>query len=396
MAEIVLDELFKSYDDDRVVLDALSLTVREGEFVVLVGPSGCGKTTALRIVAGLTEPTSGRVCIGEREVTRVPPMDRDVAMVFQSYALYPHMTVFDNMAFALKLAHVPRREIDAVVRQTAGVLGLDEVLRRKPRTLSGGQRQRVAMGRAIVRRPAAFLMDEPLSNLDAQLRVDVRAEIARIQRDLGTTTLYVTHDQVEAMTMADRIAVLHGGRLEQVATPSEVFDHPASVFVAGFIGSPAMNLVRTPLVASGAGYRVTIAGRDVALPDALVSRVPAVAERAGSDLVLGFRPHDLSTGPAPDGVLAVEATADLVEQLGTELLVHLPPEGEHRPVVRGRFAAGDGASPSRHPELLASLDPRTAIRRGDQVRLWAPAERLHVFDAETGKTLDARPVAAAA
>ena len=267
MGEIVLADVSKVYADGTVAVSDLDLEIGDGEFMVLVGPSGCGKTTALRMVAGLEHISKGTVTIGERVVNDVPPKERDIAMVFQNYALYPHMSVYDNMAFGLKLKKLPKQEIDSRVREAAGILGLDEYLGRKPKALSGGQRQRVAMGRAIVRHPQAFLMDEPLSNLDAKLRVQMRSEIARIQHDLGVTTIYVTHDQVEAMTMGDRVAVIRKGALQQVDSPQRLYDHPVNLFVAGFIGSPAMNLLEASLSGSDGMLSVSL-GERIRLPRA--------------------------------------------------------------------------------------------------------------------------------
>src|SRR3954452_13620407 len=282
MAGITIERVSKVYGDGTLAVDDLNLEVGDGEFVVLVGPSGCGKTTALRMVAGLEEITEGTVHVGERLVNDLPPKDRDIAMVFQNYALYPHMSAFDNIGFGLKMRGVPKREIEQQVVRAAKVLGLEEVLRKKPRTLSGGQRQRVAMGRAIVREPQAFLMDEPLSNLDAKLRVEMRAEIARIQRDLGVTTIYVTHDQVEAMTMGDRVCVLRGGFLQQVASPQELYDRPANLFVAEFIGSPAMNLVRAQL----ADGEVRFGPNTLAVPPAVLSGRGGLGAYEGKEVVL--------------------------------------------------------------------------------------------------------------
>jgi len=276
MAGIVLDDVWKVYPDGTEAVRALDLEIADGEFIVLVGPSGCGKTTALRMIAGLEAISKGTVSIGDKVVNDVPPKERDIAMVFQNYALYPHMSVFDNMAFGLKLQKVPRTQIEQRVHEAARILGLDELLGRKPKALSGGQRQRVAMGRAIVRHPRAFLMDEPLSNLDAKLRVQMRTEIARIQNDLGVTTIYVTHDQVEAMTMGDRVAVLRKGELQQVDTPQTLYEHPVNVFVGGFIGSPAMNLLEATLSAPDGGLVVEFGGFRLPVPDEVVTARPAL------------------------------------------------------------------------------------------------------------------------
>ena len=306
MAEIVLDDVWKIYPDGTVAVAGLDLDVDDKEFVVFVGPSGCGKTTALRMIAGLESITQGTVRIGDRVVNDVPPKERDIAMVFQNYALYPHMTVFDNMAFGLKLQKVPKQEINARVHEAARILGLDELLNRKPAALSGGQRQRVAMGRAIVRHPQAFLMDEPLSNLDAKLRVQMRAEIARIQSELGVTTIYVTHDQTEAMTMGDRVAVIRKGELQQVDEPQALYDHPANLFVAGFIGSPAMNLFEANLRARRRGARsVEFGGYRLPLPPEVLAARPALRGYEGRQIVLGIRPEDME-----DASLVSDAPAD--------------------------------------------------------------------------------------
>ena len=293
MADIAIEGATKVYPDGTEAVASLDLDIADGEFMVLVGPSGCGKTTALRMVAGLEEVSSGSVRIGDRVVNDLPPKDRDVAMVFQNYALYPHMSVYDNMAFALKLRKMSKDEISRRVNDAAGILGLTEYLHRKPKALSGGQRQRVAMGRAIVREPQAFLMDEPLSNLDAKLRVQMRAEIAKLQQDLGVTTIYVTHDQIEAMTMGDRVAVLKQGHLQQVDAPQVLYDRPANIFVAGFIGSPAMNLVDASLDRDGDRLAVTFGSTTIELDDRVLDRRPSLARYEGRRVVVGIRPEDL-------------------------------------------------------------------------------------------------------
>src|SRR5438874_3646550 len=293
VAQIRLEQLTKVYPDGTKAVDGLDLEIRDGELVVLVGPSGCGKTSALRMVAGLEEITAGRVWLGERMVNRVPPKDRDIAMIFQNYALYPHMSACANMAFALKMQKLPKREIVTRVERAARVLGLSGVLKKRPRTLSGGQRQRVAMGRAIVREPQAFLMDEPLSNLDAKLRVEMRAEIARLQRDLEVTTIYVTHDQVEAMTMCDRVAVMKKGLLQQVDAPQSLYDHPVNLFVAGFIGSPAMNMVTAKLESEGDGAVAQFGSHRLGISPATIEARPAIRPWLGREMVLGIRPEDM-------------------------------------------------------------------------------------------------------
>src|SRR5262245_14706318 len=323
MATVTLDNVNKVYDNGFQAIYDLSLDIAESEFLVLVGPSGCGKSTALRMVAGLESITSGELRIGDRVVNDVEPKDRDIAMVFQNYALYPHMTVFENIGFALKLAKVPKPEINNQVRKAAAILELESYLDRKPGQLSGGQRQRVAMGRAIVRQPAAFLMDEPLSNLDAKLRVQMRAEIARLQRDLAVTTMYVTHDQVEAMTMGDRVAVLKDGYLQQVGAPQHLYDQPTNVFVAAFIGSPSMNLYEGVVTLNGE-KTVQVGSQRVALGAETLQKHPALQRYNGQRVVVGIRPEDFEdaavSANAPDR--RVKGTVRLVEALGSELMVH--------------------------------------------------------------------------
>src|SRR5262245_30542918 len=325
MAQVEFDRVSKIYPDGTRAVNDMNLDIRDGEFMVLVGPSGCGKTTALRMVAGLEEISEGVLRIGERVVNHVPSRDRDIAMVFQSYALYPHLSVYENIAFGLRLKKVPKAEIDRRVQEAARILGLEELLKRKPRALSGGQRQRVAMGRAIVREPSAFLMDEPLSNLDAKLRVQMRAEISTLQRNLGVTTIYVTHDQIEAMTMGSRVAVLDGGRIQQVDTPRSLYDRPGNLFVATFIGSPAMNLFRARLtVTEGAGLAAVFGRYRLPLDEQLVASLPGLPSWAGREVVLGIRPEameDASLEPAATPDRVIELRVDLVEALGAELLV---------------------------------------------------------------------------
>ena len=314
MTAVTFSQVGKVYPDGTRAVEDLDLDVSDGEFMVLVGPSGCGKTTALRMLAGLEEITEGLIQIGDRVVNHVPSKDRDIAMVFQSYALYPHLTVYENIAFGLRLRKLPKAEIDRRVRDAARLLGLDELLERKPRALSGGQRQRVAMGRAIVREPAAYLMDEPLSNLDAKLRVQMRAEIARLQDDLGVTTIYVTHDQVEAMTMGDRVAVMRKGKLQQVAPPQELYDRPVNLFVGGFIGSPAMNMVEARLERSDGELLAVVGDQRLGLGQETLAARPGLKEYDGRNVVLGIRPEDLE-----DVALAPDAPAD--QRLGGEVVL---------------------------------------------------------------------------
>ncbi|MGB7449092.1 MAG: sn-glycerol-3-phosphate ABC transporter ATP-binding protein UgpC [Ornithinimicrobium sp.] len=359
MATVTLDKIVRIYPgaDSPSVTD-LSIDIEDGEFLVLVGPSGCGKSTSLRMLAGLEEVNRGRILIGDRDVTTLPPKDRDVAMVFQNYALYPHMSVADNMGFALKIAGTNKSEIRERVEEAAKILDLTEFLDRKPKALSGGQRQRVAMGRAIVRSPQVFLMDEPLSNLDAKLRVQTRTQIASLQRRLGVTTVYVTHDQVEAMTMGDRVAVLKDGLLQQCDPPRQMYDHPNNVFVAGFIGSPAMNLTTLPVTDGGLkfGESVFPVERDV-------------LAKTGKEVVLGVRPEDLDIDDSGRGI-TVEV--DLVEELGADAYVYgeLP-----------------GASATDKP-FIARVDGRTPPKKGEQVHFIAKQDHVHLFDPESGERLN--------
>jgi ABC-type sugar transport systems, ATPase components len=348
MAEVVLTEVCKRYAKGGLAVDGFSLTIRDGEFLVLVGPSGCGKSTTLRMVAGLEEITSGTVAIDGRVVNNIPPKDRDIAMVFQNYALYPHMNVFDNMAFGLKLRHFPRREIDLRVREAAAALGLTDYLRRLPKQLSGGQRQRVALGRAIVRRPKVFLFDEPLSNLDAKMRVEMRAEIRRIHRQLQSTMIYVTHDQVEAMTMGDRIVVMDGGRIQQVAPPLEVYGCPANRFVAGFIGTPPMNMLEGVLSKVDGRLRFSVDPVSVTVPDSSAAALPTLP----CPVVLGFRPESVRlAGDAEPAELS--GTVDVVEPMGAETDLHVQLENGFRFIAR--LAPGPELIPGQSVRL--ALDP---------------------------------------
>ena len=345
MAEVVLDEVTKVYADGTKAVDSLALDIADGEFVVLVGPSGCGKTTALRMVAGLEEISGGAILIGDRVVNHVPSRDRDIAMVFQSYALYPHLSVYDNIAFGLRVKKMPKAEIDRRVRNAAQVLGLEPFLKRKPRALSGGQRQRVAMGRAIVREPAAFLMDEPLSNLDAKLRVQMRAEVSRLQRNLGTTTIYVTHDQVEAMTMGDRVAVMRRGELQQVADPQTLYDRPVNLFVGGFIGSPSMNMIEATVARANGGLAVDVGQQELKLDEAALERSPALRGYEGRTIILGIRPEDLedvSLEPDTPADRRLRGVVELREALGSELMVHFTVEGTQEASTDDVEGAGRG------------------------------------------------------
>ena len=360
MASVTFDHVTKAYTDDVVAVNDLDLLIKDGEFLVLVGPSGCGKTTALRCLAGLEEITAGQIKIDDRVVNRVPSKDRNIAMVFQSYALYPHMTVFNNLAFGLKLMKTPKAEIKRRVEEASKILDLERFLDRKPRALSGGQRQRVALGRAIVREPAAFLMDEPLSNLDAKLRVQTRAEISRIQQRLGTTTVYVTHDQVEAMTMGDRIAVMRDGILQQVGSPPELYTSPVNKFVAAFIGSPAMNFAT---VHADDG-KLKMGNQLLHLTG---SRAKIAADRKGKKLEIGFRPEDLEIANGTgDGAVRFPASVDVVEYLGNQELLHADAEGN---------------------EIVALVPSEKKVQIGDKVEFTIPTDKLHMFDPETEESL---------
>jgi multiple sugar transport system ATP-binding protein len=399
MAEIVLDHVSKVYaSGGPTAVSDLNLDIRDGEFIVLVGPSGCGKTTALRMVAGLETISDGTITIGERVVNAVPPKERDIAMVFQNYALYPHMTVYDNMAFGLKLRKLPKEEIDRRVREAAKILGLDEFLERKPKALSGGQRQRVAMGRAIVREPKAFLMDEPLSNLDAKLRVQMRSEIARIQHELNTTTIYVTHDQVEAMTMGDRVAVIRKGVLQQADSPQYLYDHPANLFVAGFIGSPAMNMVEATLARTDGSMTIEFGGYRLGVPDDVVSARPDLKGYEGKQVIVGIRPEDMedaSLVPEAPTDRRISSSAILREALGADVLVHFVIKAPAVMTEDAKELATDvGAEAIEAVErgamagestFLARLNPRTKVQKGEPIELVVDVTRLHFFDPETGQ-----------
>ena len=391
MAEIALEQLSKVYADGTHAVTDLNLHVGDGELVVLVGPSGCGKTTALRMIAGLEDITGGTVRIGERVVNKLPPKDRDLAMVFQNYALYPHMSAYDNMAFGLKMRSFPKAEIRRRVQDAARVLGLEPVLKKRPRTLSGGQRQRVAMGRAIVREPQAFLMDEPLSNLDAKLRVEMRAEIARIQRDLNATTIYVTHDQTEAMTLGDRVAVMRDGVLQQAGEPKELYERPVNLFVAEFIGSPAMNLVGADIGREN-GRLEAVFGENSLRLDAH----PALAPFEGRRVILGIRPEDLedaAVAGAEEG-RTIASVVDIREDLGAEVLVHFgiagpPVRGEDVQAAVGAEALEATSETTRQRGALftARVARESRAREGEKIELAVNSSRLHFFDPESGDAI---------
>jgi multiple sugar transport system ATP-binding protein len=397
VAEIVLKELTKRFANGVEAVKELSLEIKEGELLVLVGPSGCGKTTALRMVAGLEDITSGDLYIGGRRMNDVPEKDRDIAMVFQSYALYPHMTVAQNIGFTLKISRRPRKEIKQRVTETARLLALDGLLDRRPKQLSGGQRQRVAMGRAIIRQPQVFLMDEPLSNLDANLRVQMRGEIEDLQKRLGVTTVYVTHDQVEAMTMGDRIAILRSGELQQVDHPSVVYDRPANLFVASFIGSPPMNLALADIERRDGGVAVKLGEAEIRIPPDLAAD-RGLEKWAGKQLIVGIRPEDIRAasqdGSSQNGTLP--ARIERIEALGSDLLGYFPVQAE-APKGGGVAAAAAGEALEGAPLVgtgtmfCASFEPRTPLRRGNTFELAPNVEHMHFFDPETEDALAASP-----
>jgi len=386
MAEITLEGLTKVYSDGTRAVSDLNLEIGDGEFVVLVGPSGCGKTSALRMVAGLEPITEGKVLIGGEVVNKLPPKDRDIAMIFQNYALYPHMSAFDNMAFGLKLRGMKRDRRGERVNGTARTLGLAEVLPKKPRTLSGGQRQRVAMGRAIVREPRAFLMDEPLSNLDAKLRVEMRAEIARLQRELGVTTIYVTHDQVEAMTLGDRVAIMRDGILQQVAGPQALYDRPSNLFVAEFIGSPAMNLIGADLERSNGALIARFGDHSLRIGERVLSARPALPTFEGKRIILGVRPEDMEDAEFAEGE-PLTAVVDIREDMGSEVYVHFGIGG--KPVVGEdvRAAVGEDAAEVKRSIWVARVDRDTKAAEQHMIQLKVDGNRLHFFDPETGEAI---------
>jgi multiple sugar transport system ATP-binding protein len=386
VAEITLEKLTKVYGDGTRAVWDLDLEIEDGEFVVLVGPSGCGKTSALRMVAGLEPITDGKVLIGGEVVNKLPPKDRDIAMIFQNYALYPHMSAFDNMAFGLKLRGIKKQPRGERVTGAAKTLGLTEVLPKKPRTLSGGQRQRVAMGRAIVREPQAFLMDEPLSNLDAKLRVEMRAEIARLQRELGVTTIYVTHDQVEAMTLGDRVAIMRDGVLQQVAKPQDLYDRPRNLFVAEFIGSPAMNLIGADLQRPDGEWLAVFGERSLPVGDRVLSSRPGLIRFEGRRLILGIRPEDIEDAGFGEGE-PLQAVVDIREDMGSEVFVHFGIGGKAVVGEDVRAAVGDDAADVKGGSWVARVDRDTRATERNGLDLAVDNERLHFFDPETGDAI---------
>jgi len=389
MAAVAFERVSKVYDDGTTAVHDLQLGINDGEFMVLVGPSGCGKTTALRMVAGLEEISSGVVRIGDRVVNYVPSRDRDIAMVFQSYALYPHLSVYENIAFGLKVKKVPKEEIDRRVNDAARILDLESFLKRKPRALSGGQRQRVAMGRAIVREPSAFLMDEPLSNLDAKLRVQMRAEISQLQHNLGVTTIYVTHDQIEAMTMGDRVAVMRKGELQQVAEPQELYDQPVNLFVGGFIGSPAMNMIEATLERKNGQLEANFGTQQLAISDAAELR-SGLRDFEGKMVIVGIRPEHLEDASlARDaGQPKLRGKVVLREALGSEIMVHFTVDA--RPALTedvrelAADAGGDLPSVTHETTMVARFNARSRVREGEDADVAVDTSELHFFDPETG------------
>jgi multiple sugar transport system ATP-binding protein len=396
MAEISFEQVTKVYPDGTEAVHEVDLGIDDGSLMVLVGPSGCGKTTMLRMVAGLEEITDGTIRIGDRVINDVDAKNRDLAMVFQNYALYPHMTSYDNMAFGLKLRKLPRKEIDRRVRTTAATLGLEDQLKKKPKALSGGQRQRVAMGRAIVREPKAFLMDEPLSNLDAKLRVQMRSEISRIQRDLGVTMIYVTHDQTEAMTMGDQVAVMNRGVLQQVDTPQQMYDEPVNLFVAGFIGSPAMNMVEATLAKSDGGCFAEFGGLRLRVPEDTLAARPSLGGYVGKSVVLGIRPEDMEDPQfvptqVPDAQIPV--LVDHREAMGAEVYAHFRVDAGRVITEDTRDLAADTGDElpdeenARHTMFIARLHPRTSAVRGQPITLQVDTRTLHFFDPATSQAI---------
>jgi multiple sugar transport system ATP-binding protein len=388
VADVQLKEVDKVYEGDVHAVQDLSLYVKDGEFLVLVGPSGCGKTTALRMVAGLEAITDGTISIGERVVNDLSPKDRDVAMVFQNYALYPHLSVADNIGFGLRLRKMPKDVVSERIAWAAKLLDLTPYLARKPRELSGGQRQRVAMGRAIVREPQVFLMDEPLSNLDAKLRVQMRAEIAKLQHDLGTTTIYVTHDQVEAMTMGDRVAVMSMGVLQQVDEPQHLYDEPANLFVASFIGTPPMNLFRGSIRVEGGAVFAELSGTSLPVGAPSVQRYAAIKGMAGRNVVVGMRAEDLHPAAARPDLPTLSATVELIEALGSGVMAYFRVDAER---VRTPGTHGSGVEEAdegiARPNLVAHFPPRVDLRLADRVQVAVDTDSLHFFDEETGAAL---------
>jgi multiple sugar transport system ATP-binding protein len=396
MAQVSFERVSKIYPDGTRAVNDINLDIQDGEFMVLVGPSGCGKTTALRMVAGLEEISEGILKIGDRVVNHVPSRDRDIAMVFQSYALYPHLSVYENIAFGLRLKKMSKDEIEARVTRAANILGLTDYLKRKPRALSGGQRQRVAMGRAIVREPAAFLMDEPLSNLDAKLRVQTRAEISKLQSDLGVTTVYVTHDQIEAMTMGTRVAVMRKGEIQQVDDPQTLYDRPLNLFVGGFIGSPSMNMLDATIESSNGGLAAKIGDQTISLGPEALENHPALKGYVGKQVILGIRPEDLEDAALEPGAppeRQLRGRLELKEALGSEIMAHFAIKGAHAETDETRELAKDAGSeglsepigvPEDEAVIVGRFGARSRIKQGDEVLAVVDTRALHFFDPQTG------------
>jgi multiple sugar transport system ATP-binding protein len=397
MAEVVFDHVEKIYDNGVKAVHELSLEIHDGEFLVLVGPSGCGKTTALRMVAGLEEISDGTIKIGDRVVNDLTPKERDIAMVFQNYALYPHLTVAENIAFGLRLRKEPKKTINEKVEWAGKLLGLTAYLNRRPKELSGGQRQRVAMGRAIVREPQVFLMDEPLSNLDAKLRVQMRAEIAKIQREVGVTTVYVTHDQIEAMTMGDRVAVMRKGELQQLGAPQMLYDNPSNLFVASFIGSPAMNLVEGTILRPNGDLGVRLGDQDLPVPEEVAAKRPGLADYEGRTVAVGIRPEHMEDAALePDGKPRLRGQVSVTEALGSEVLAHV--EVTAKPVVSDEVievVEGDEAvvqdlqadAARLRTTVVARFDAATRVKPADDIEIAVDVRKLQFFDLETGSTI---------
>src|SRR3712207_142672 len=399
MAEVTMEDVTKVYGEDVVAVRNMNLDIPDGEFVVFVGPSGCGKSTALRMIAGLEDISSGKVFIGDNVVNDLPPRERDIAMVFQNYALYPHMNVRENMGFALKLRKMDKSEINRRVEEAARILSIERFLNRKPKALSGGQRQRVALGRAIVREPKAFLMDEPLSNLDAKLRVQMRTEIAKLHNRIGTTTIYVTHDQTEAMTMADRIVVLKDGIVQQIDHPQQMYDHPNNIFVAGFIGSPAMNFIRAHLERSDGGYEADFGNTRIKLTRESVRDHQDVGEYVGKEVILGIRPENLEDAKLTDITAesdCITVTPQIIESMGSEMYVYfsLPRELQAHPDSVAEMTGqesrdatgdtGDTASAEDFGDLMvARISPESQVRENQEIQLAVEADKIHISDPET-------------
>jgi multiple sugar transport system ATP-binding protein len=403
VASVTFDRASKIYPDGTRAVSDLELAIPDGQFMVLVGPSGCGKTTALRMLAGLETVSEGVIRIGERVVNHVPSRDRDIAMVFQSYALYPHLSVYENIAFGLRVKKVPKADIERRVENAARILDLEPFLKRKPRALSGGQRQRVAMGRAIVREPQAFLMDEPLSNLDAKLRVQMRAEIAGLQHDLGVTTIYVTHDQIEAMTMGDRVAVMRKGELQQVDDPQTLYDRPVNLFVGGFIGSPAMNMLEGTVGRQNGGFTVTVGSATLALDDEAVAAHSTLADYVGRDVIVGIRPEELedvalASDTPPDRRL--HGSVSLREALGSEIMVHFDVDAKPAMTEDVRELAEDtdavsvreAAKGKAHTTMIGRFGARSGVQEGEVAEVAVDTRSLHFFDPATGLGIYDRPI----